>query len=151
MSQHDNEPDLDAAWQSILDHYGERETIEEFLSEAERSPTEQPQTGAGAGPDRELDAESRDHVAHDRHEDDTEGHFVPPRPGPVPRPTTIRLLAWLGLFGVPLVVLVCLVVGLHLPGWLGLLCTGWFVGGFVTLVATMNNHRRDEWDDGAEI
>ncbi|MCW2817236.1 MAG: hypothetical protein JWR42_23 [Marmoricola sp.] len=82
--------------------------------------------------------------------DDTE-HFVPPPPPPVPVAAPPRLLAWIGLFGVPVLVLVALVIGRPVPSWLGLLLTLWFVGGFVFLVASMRPGPRDEDDDGAVL
>ena len=66
-----------------------------------------------------------------------EEHYVPPVPPPLPKPPPARLLAWIGLFGVPTFVLVALVARLELPSWLGLLLMVWFVGGFVFLVASM--------------
>ena len=52
---------------------------------------------------------------------------------------------------VPMFVLVCLVVGLQLPSWLGLVLMVWFVGGFVYLVASMRPDQRDGYDDGAVL
>ncbi len=76
---------------------------------------------------------------------------MPPPPPPLPKPPPARLLAWLGLFGVPAFVLVTLVVGISLPSWLGLLLMGWFVGGFVFLVASMKPGPGEGGDDGARI
>jgi hypothetical protein len=72
-------------------------------------------------------------------------------PPPLPKPPPARLLAWLGLFGVPAFVLVTLVAGIALPSWLGLLLMGWFVGGFVFLVASMKPGPGESGDDGARI
>ena len=91
-----------------------------------------------------------DGPAHREPPEDGE-HFVPPPPPPVPLASPPRLLAWIGLFGVPLLVLVALVIGRPLPSWLGLLLTLWFVGGFVFLVVSMRPGQRDEDDDGAVL
>ncbi len=80
-----------------------------------------------------------------------EGRFVPPPPPPVPRPEPRRGLAWAGLFGAPVILLVALVFGVYLPGWLSLLLVAGFIGGFGYLVATMSNDPRDPGDDGARV
>jgi hypothetical protein len=91
-------------------------------------------------------------VAEESSYDDEEG-YVPPPPPPVKPPTGLRLVAWLGLFGVPAVVLVCIVFGISLPSLVGVGFVVWFVGGFGYLVATMNGPRDPDggWDDGAVI
>jgi hypothetical protein len=77
-------------------------------------------------------------------------HFVPPPPPPLPRPAPERLLAWIGLFGVPVLVLIAVVLGIAFPSWLSVLLLAWFVGGFVFLVATMRDRPEDP-DDGAVV
>jgi len=69
------------------------------------------------------------------------------------RPHGLRLVAWLGLFGVPAVVLLCIVLHVSLPSPLGFLALVWFVGGFGYLVATMNGPKDPDggWDDGAVV
>ena len=76
---------------------------------------------------------------------------MPPPPPPVPRPEPRRGLAWAGLFGAPVILLVALVFGVYLPGWLSLLLVAGFIGGFGYLVATMSNDPRDPGDDGAVL
>jgi hypothetical protein len=82
-----------------------------------------------------------------------EEHFVPPAPPPVPRPAPGRLLAWVALFGTPVLALVLLVAHVAIPRWgtVGLVAA--FVGGFAYLVATMNAEPPDHWsgDDGARL
>jgi hypothetical protein len=125
----------DAAWRAIIENYGER--LE--LGEDEPAP-EVPPSPRGIFPDEEP-VELREQ----------EDHFVPPPPPPLPRPEPPRLLAWLGLFGVPVFVLVCLLTGLNLPTWLGLILMVWFVGGFVYLVASMRPGAGGDYDDGAVL
>ena len=133
----------DELWQAIVDNYGERPKIEELTVEVPPSPRDLTTVDEPA-PDG---SDTVDDVAAA----DTEEHFVPPPPPPLPKPPPARLLAWLGLFGVPTFVLVALVVGISLPSWLGLLLMGWFVGGFVFLVASMKPGPAGGSDDGARI
>ena len=133
----------DELWQAIVDNYGERPKIEELTVEVPPSPRDLTTVDEPA-PDG---SDTVDDVAAA----DTEEHFVPPPPPPLPKPPPARLLAWLGLFGVPTFVLVALVVGISLPSWLGLLLMGWFVGGFVFLVASMKPGPGGGSDDGARI
>jgi hypothetical protein len=125
----------DAAWRSIIDNYGERPEVGD-----DEPPVEVPPSPRDVYPD-----ESPPELV------EAEDHFVPPPPPPLPRPAPPRLLAWLGLFGVPTFVLVCLVTGLNLPTWMGLILMVWFVGGFVYLVASMRPSTGDEYDDGAVL
>ena len=133
----------DELWQAIVENYGERPRIEELAVEAPPSPrdvttVDEPTTDGSDTLDEDAPA-------------DTDEHFVPPPPPPLPKPPPARLLAWLGLFGVPTFVLVTLVAGISLPSWLGLLLMGWFVGGFVFLVASMKPDPGGGSDDGARL
>jgi hypothetical protein len=135
----DKVSDEDALWRSIIDNYGERPTIDE--QEIEVPPSL-----------RDLDAPRR--VAEEDPEPraaEHEEHYVPPAPPPLPKPPPARLLAWVGLFGVPALVLVALVAGLDLAPWMGLILMVWFVGGFVYLVASMRPGPSDDYDDGARL
>jgi hypothetical protein len=82
-----------------------------------------------------------------------EGHFVPPEPPPVPSTTPARRLAWIGLFGAPLLLLVAVVFPITYPMWVSMGLVAAFVGGFVFLVATMDRHEDDGFggDDGAVV
>lgn len=135
----------DAAWQSIVDHYGDRPEVE-----AEPEPESAPEPPL-VSPDLFAMPPELGPRSWELAEDD-EG-YVPPPPPPVPKPTGLRLAAWLGLFGVPAVVLVCIVLHVSLPSPLGFLALVWFVGGFGYLVATMNGPKDpdDGWDDGAVV
>jgi hypothetical protein len=134
----------EAEWRAIVEHYGDQPgptppaaPPEPTLPPAELFRIDLP---AELGPRSWEPAE------------DAEG-FVPPTPPPVPRPHGLRLAAWLGLFGVPTVVLVCLVLNISLPSPLGFFALVWFVGGFGYLVATMNGPKDPDggWDDGAVV
>ena len=128
--------DDDAAWQQIVAIYGEEPEIECFAA-----PSADPRPILPTPPAPQW-----------IHGQEDEQGYVPPPPPPVPRPVGLRLVAWLGIFGVPILVLVLLVTGSSLPGWGGVLCLAWFVGGFAYLVATMGHGAgSDEGDDGARI
>jgi len=129
----------DAEWQSIVENYGDQP--EAAPPAADPEPVVDPaifEMPAALGPRRLQDEDDR---------------FVPPPAPPVPRPHGLRLAAWLGLFGVPAVVLVCIVLHVSLPSPLGFLALIWFVGGFGYLVATMNGPKDPGggWDDGAVV
>ena len=124
----------DADWQAFVDSYGERP---EFPDEVADVVPEDPPV--------DLPPE----LAYE----DAEDGYVPPPPPPLPRPQGLRALAWFGLFGVPAIVLLCIMVKLSLPSVLSLLFLAWFVGGFGYLVATMSGPKDPDsgWDDGAVL
>lgn len=128
-----------AAWQAIVDNYGERAVLDDATTEPE-SPTEpEPAPPAAPPPPREL------WPSYD------ESRFVPPTPPPLPRPEPKRAAAWAGLFGVPIIVLLALVLRLDLPTAVDYLLLVWWVGGFGYLVATMPRSPREPWDDGSRV
>jgi hypothetical protein len=134
----------DELWQAIVENYGERPQIEEIIVDVPPSPRD---LTAAEEPSQDDSGDTIGEAAPA----DPDEHFVPPSPPPLPKPPPPRLLAWLGLFGVPTFVLVTLVAGISLPSWLGLLLMAWFVGGFVFLVVSMNPGPREGGDDGARI
>ncbi|HET6168000.1 MAG TPA: hypothetical protein VFE07_14305 [Marmoricola sp.] len=129
----------DAEWRSIVDNYGDRPDVVP-------APEPEPEEPIQFALPPELGPRSWEAAEEDE-------RYVPPEPPPVPRPHGLRLAAWLGLFGVPTVVLVCIVLHVSLPSPLGFLALVWFVGGFGYLVATMNDHKDSGggWDDGAVV
>lgn len=97
-------------------------------------------TGAGAPiPDTDLPPELREEA------------FVPPPPPPLPRPTPQRLVAWLGVLGVPVLLLVLLLVQTPPPPWAVTGMVIWFLSGFAYLVALMPSERPDDGDNGARV
>jgi len=146
--------DEELLWRSIVDNYGDRVTLDpttdEPTGEPPKEPTEEPTaTHVPAPSPEEQPAEARDWL--DAY-DDPEDHFVPPEPERVPTPEPRRLIAWAGVFGVPVAVLVLVVLQVSLPPWASMLCLAWFVGGFGYLVATMRREPPDnDWDDGARL
>ena len=134
------QPDSDDdAWRSIVENYGDRAELDPddpHVVPLAPEPVVEPLTWrAEAAPREEPDPD----------------RFVPPPPPPVPHTTPDRLAAWLGVFGAPAVLLVALVLGVSLPGWLGYLLVGAFVGGFLYLVVQMPRGPRDPGDDGARL
>lgn len=135
----DEEPDEADAWRAIVDNYGERPQWEE-------PRPQDPTPAAPAESEHAVDLDADSDLQRGPHE-----HFRPPPPPPLPLATPRRLVAWVGVFGVPLVVLVALVLGLLLPTIVGVVLMLWFVGGFCYLVASMRPGRDDDPDDGAVL
>ena len=144
--------DEDAAWREIVEHYGDRPSLEDS------APPEEPP--AAPAHSEEPPSEDRDERLRGLFQPswndpldteatyEDEGHFVPPDPPPPPTPDPRRRVAWAGLFGSPALMLVAVVLGLTLPGWLLLFLAGSFAGGFIYLVATMPNRRPGDGPGG---
>jgi hypothetical protein len=142
----------DDAWRSIVEHYGERVSIDDDASLSEPAA----ETPASVSPWDEPGVEDRTDLGPDPDSEDAlsgvdEDRFVPPPPPPLPRVAPDRLLAWAGVFGAPVVLLTAVVTGIDLPAWLGYLLVGGFIGGFVYLVTRMPRGPRDPSDDGARL
>jgi hypothetical protein len=131
----------DAEWRSIVNNYGDHP---DFVAPSAPEPEPEPAPVVFDQPPELAPAQAWE-LQSDR--------FIPRPPPPVPRPHGLRLAAWLGLFGVPAIVLLCIVLHISLPSPLGFLALVWFVGGFGYLVATMNGPKDPDggWDDGAVV
>jgi hypothetical protein len=148
----DDVPDEEALWRAIVANYGDRPEIPVLDAEPEvpragRDPGLSPRPDDAAAPGATTDGPTG--VPHHAPGHDDEDHYVPPPPPPLPMPPPARLLAWVGLFGVPVFVLVALAAGLGVPALLGLVLMIWFVGGFIFLVASMSPG--EDHDDGARL
>lgn len=139
----------DAAWRAIVDNYGDR---------ADLGPEVSPDLfEESADPPADPPADTPYDVADDEPDwfaaplEDPEDRFVPPPAPPLPQPSKDRLTAWLGVFGAPAVLLVCLVAGISLPSLLAYALVAAFVGGFGYLVWQMPRGPRDPFDDGAQV
>ena len=152
--------DEDAAWRAIVENYGERPDLGASSSDPVTDPSPGPVgPGSVAPPARGvfdrgyLDSQASGPADKAPDEWSEEAHFEPPEPPPVPRATPARRLAWCGLFGAPLLMLVAVVAHLTFPMWLSMGLVAAFVGGFVFLVATMDRTGGDGWggDDGAVV
>lgn len=132
--------DEDEAWRQIVENYGDTPQVDEIAADPVVPQPVEPTPEPAAVPE-ELTFRAWD----------DEGRFVPPKPPPIAVATGPRLAAWVGLFGVPLLFLVCLFIGQSFPSIINLLLIGWFVGGFGYLVWHMPRTRNDPWDDGSRI
>lgn len=90
-------------------------------------------------------------VAADGDPDDDRERFVPPEAPPITSTDLVSRLAWLGVLGGPLFLLVAALVSHALPAIVVLLTLGAFIGGFVTLVVRLPRDRGDDGDDGAVV
>ena len=170
--------DEEAAWRAIVENYGDRPTLGAHSPDTPTALVEPPESPPSLvdptlrprppvepaepaeGTPREtnpfdrsyLDAQAAE-VARARESWSDEGHFVPPEPPPLPHVTPARRLAWIGLFGAPLLMLLAVIAHLTYPAWFSLGLVAAFVGGFVFLVATMERPGGDGWggDDGAVV
>lgn len=158
--------DDDEAWRAIVDNYGERPDLEPDVIDQVDDPETIEETD---GPDRPeiryADPEPQPPAPSATYEmpapagwdeesidaDWSTDRFVPPPPPSVPVATVDRMLAWVGVFGSPAVLLVFLVAGVSLPELLAYLLVIAFVGGFLYLVIQMPREPRDPYDDGAVL
>jgi hypothetical protein len=82
---------------------------------------------------------------------DDEERYVPPDPPPITSTDLASRLAWLGVLGGPLVLLLAALTWSRLPTLVVILALAAFVGGFITLVARLPRDRDDGPDDGAVV
>lgn len=150
--------DTDEAWQQILAGYDENAheppsqwTLPDRIS-VEPEPEPEPEPDHPPGPPRAQPTPT-DGLNTEATWDD-EGHFVPPTPPPVmpPRDLVARL-AWGGLVGGPVLLLVAVVLGIALPTEAMMICSLGFVGGLVTLIVRLKDRGDDGFgpDDGARL
>jgi hypothetical protein len=83
--------------------------------------------------------------------EDDEERFVPPEPPPITSTDLASRLAWLGVLGGPLVLLLAALTWSRLPTLVVILTLVAFVGGFITLVVRLPRDRDDGPDDGAVV
>ncbi|WP_326765127.1 hypothetical protein OG978_11585 [Streptomyces sp. NBC_01591] len=168
--------DEDAVWQAIVAGYGEEppdppgakpfRSIEDLaLLEDDQPDVLDPDKGLGKKsvkpPEKPLGssvvfapgvAGPRDYEVEEPKEDDLddsdEGHFVPPEPPPLPEADVTAKFAWLAVVGGPVLMLVAVLMRWDMTWWLTTVCVGGFLGGFVTLVARMNDDDEDGDDPG---
>ena len=125
----------DEAWRAIVENYGDRAELDPAEPAAEPEP---PAPDPFAVPAELVPS-------------DDEDRFVPPPPPPLPQVPRDRMLAWVGLFGSPALLLTALVLGIGIPSLIGYLLIAAFVGGFLYLVVQMPRGPHDPWDDGARL
>lgn len=151
------EQDEDAAWRSIVDNYGERATLDEDVGAAvdvsagdDESEVVEPDLPEVDHLDPNLD-EQPDETPYSPVLDAPEESYTPPPPPPLPRPRGPLGLAWVGLLGSPLLLLILVLTGTYVPQLLSWALVGAFLGGFLYLVWHMPSGPRDPFDDGARI
>ncbi len=142
--------DFDAAFLAIVENYGDRPAVP--AADPDESPAAAPPSSEASDAPVvspglfRLAGEEVAPPAPEHHD-----HFVPPEPPPVPWPEPKRGLAWLALFGSPVLMLATLLLSIALPSWVTSMLGFTFIGGFVYLVATMRRGPSDGWDDGARL
>ncbi len=150
----------DEAWRAIVDNYGDRAELDDPPEDPSGSPgTQGSSESSGSLHDAEQASSGsfRDRSERDEPAPGTptgwedEDRFVPPPPPPLPTTTTDRMVAWVGIFGSPVVLLVALVLGIRLPELISYVLVMGFVGGFLYLVLKMNREPRDPDDNGAVL
>ena len=80
-----------------------------------------------------------------------EGHYHPPPPPELPTGTPIKRLAWAGLIGGPVTLLLSALTPWNPPPIVALGAGLATLAGFATLVWQLPESREDGWDDGARI
>ncbi|WP_406493539.1 hypothetical protein OG936_08165 [Streptomyces sp. NBC_00846] len=172
----DRSVDEKAAWEAIVAGYGEEpadppgarpfRSIEDLaLPEDDQSGVLDPDKGVGKKspkpPEKPLGssivfapgvAGPRDYEVAEPKDDDLddsdEGHFVPPEPPPLPEADVTAKFAWLAVVGGPVLMLIAVLLRWDMTWWLTTICVGGFLGGFVTLVARMEDDDEDGDDPG---
>jgi hypothetical protein len=141
----------DLLWQQIVDNYGDRP---QWVDPPSRRHPDHPAGSRRRPPTPPPPPETASSQADPAEGEDLQRgpdeRFRPPPPPPVPWARPPRLVAWFGIFGVPVLVLLALILRVELPSWLGVVLMFWFVGGFGYLVASMRPHGEDP-DDGAVV
>lgn len=158
--EHPDEGAEERAWRAIVENYGERPEIDEPPTATAATPASEPPAsdppvsdapfGGRFGDPRTFLVPPEGQPAAQPADEDEEG-FVPPPPPPLPRLEPDRMLAWAGVLGSPVVLLLALIFSISMPAWLGYLLVLGFVGGFIYLVVTMPREPREPWDDGAQV
>jgi hypothetical protein len=150
--QRDSEED---AWRAIVENYGERVELNEEPPGGDPVVDPEEKQGydaAGSAGLQRLFRPLPEPEAEDLEDELDDDHFEPPTPPPLPKLSPDRLLAWVGLFGSPTILLICLVFNFRLAPWLGYLLVASFIGGFGYLVVKMpRSEDIDPWDDGARL
>lgn len=139
----------DDAWRAIVENFGERAELDDDPAVPPAVPPPAPPAAARRDDPAAWVEEEPDEPPPAYAED--ADSYVPPPPPPLPIPEPDRGIAWMGVIGSPILLLVSLVLGLDLPDWVGYLMIAWFVGGFCYLVARMPKEPRDPWDDGSRV
>lgn len=132
--------DDDDAWRAIIENYGERPDLGDDPGREVPEPAPPPASYVVTGP-------GPDDIRHPTHPE----AFVAPNPPLPPTPTRDRQLAWAGLIGSPVVLMVFLVASVRIPSLVAYALIAGFVGGFLYLVFHLPRSHDDPFDDGARV
>lgn len=150
----------DAEWQSLVEqfnkpsapgHGGAEETVARWPASEDVDEKYEPLIDVPAGltveEKKTEDPEPPAKKAKDAHD-----HYVPPEPPRGPRLDWISRLAWLGLLGGPLLLILAALLDFGTGRITTIAVTG-FIGGFLTLVFRMKDRLPpgDGGDDGAVV
>lgn len=150
----------DAEWQSLVEqfnkpsapgHGGAEETVARWPASEDVDEKYEPLIDVPAGltveEKKTEDPEPPAKKANDAHD-----HYVPPEPPRGPRLDWISRLAWLGLLGGPLLLILAALLDFGTGRITTIAVTG-FIGGFLTLVFRMKDRLPpgDGGDDGAVV
>lgn len=132
----------DDAWREIVENYGDTPSVEDLRTEV---------AAEASAPEQDSEPDPAPQTPLFWHPDpDDEQDYIPPDE-PLPRPAFPTLIAWLGVLGMPAIVIALLVLRVAIPTWGAVGFVMWFLGGFGYLVSTMPKQREDPWDDGARL
>jgi hypothetical protein len=156
------ELDIDAAFAAIVAEYGRApaggpgpwpasEDVDDDAPDAPVGPTVLPDPGRLRAGQRTPRHRLPDGSVDPADADDPHDRFVPPEPPPITSADLASRLAWLGVLGGPLVLLLAALAWSRLPTYIVLLALAAFVGGFVTLVARLPRDREDGSDDDGAV
>jgi hypothetical protein len=158
------ELDVDSAFAAIVAGWGDAVTpgqshpwpaVEDLVTEDDDRPTvtgtptdDPPPPPARRVGDLRLSSDEPAERVEPADVDDGEG-FIPPDLPPLPRADLVSRLAWAGVVGGPLFLLIAALFWRDLPELLLLVAVAAFVGGFAALVVRMPRDHDD--DDGAVV
>jgi hypothetical protein len=148
---------IDTAFAAIVARFSEDGADVGPWSASEDVPSERsekPQDAFSGPRSRAVDQPTVDFTSHtakdDLPETTTEGEFVPPDPD-FPRGDLITRLAWLGVIGGPLALIIMTLTGWRATTFLLTMSLGSFVAGLIALVSRLPTTRPDDPDDGAVV
>ncbi len=145
----------DHTWAAIIASYRaesagtsgwpDAENVDPSAEQDTNGPRDAARSGAGSAEWPEQRVPSRRPV-----EDPTD-HFEPPAPPPLPVADSTTRLAWAGVVGGPVLLLLSVVLGWELASWAQVAGVTAMVVGFVTLVARMRDGSEDDGGDSGAV
>ena len=155
----DGSVDVEAAWADIVARWDTDVPRAEPVAPADTVPADTVPADtardtddsdmAWAGPTSHVGGEAARAAGHESAEPDDD-RYVPPEPPPLPRGDAVSRLAWGGVLGAPLFLVLSMLFWRGVPTLLVVAAIAAFVAGFVTLVVRMPDGQ-DDADDGAVV